>query len=151
MKCYPGDEPRIEVTDEFIEKNALQINVDAAKQIMERESLLFGFDHQIAIDYLPDDEAAKYLKEPVIGGQITDIKEAVQDFLDYMVFAWMKATDERGISASRSVIKLSAWMKVLSRPDVAEVLIDDDLYYPYGRPALREACEILGMKVPNYL
>lgn len=151
MKCCPGDEPRIEVTDEFIEKNSLKINIDAAKKVMDSESIFLGFDKQVAIDFLTDEDAIQRKHEPPVNGQISDVKEATQDFLDYMVFAWSKATNERGISAMRSVIKLGTWMKILSRPDVAEALLDDDLYTPYGRPALREACEMLGIQVPDYL
>ena len=151
MKCCPGDEPRIEVTDEFIEKNSLKINIDAAKKVMDSESIFLGFDKQVAIDFLTDDDAIQRKHEPPVNGQISDVKETTQDFLDYMVFAWSKATNERGISAMRSVIKLGTWMKILSRPDVAEVLLDNDLYTPYGRPALREACGMLGIQVPDYL
>jgi len=68
-----------------------------------------------------------------------------------MVFAWMKAFDERGISASRSIAKLGAMMRVLNRPDVADVLEDNENYSMYGRPALRKACEMLNITCPDDL
>ena len=102
-------------------------------------------------DHLTEEFLEKIEKGEAKYVQITDVMEAVQDFLDYMVFAWMKANDERGISAGRSIIKLSAWMKILSRPDVADILNDDSLYAPYGKPALRKACDILGIEAPDYI
>lgn len=160
QKCYSGSEPRIEVTDEFIKRNNLCINNGAAKRIMNDDEDAFGFGTEVAIDFMSFEDAREYLKEDyakaVESGEkswdiITDVKEATQDFLDYMVFAWSKAMDERGLSAGRSIVKLSAWMDILGRPDVAEVLNDDCLYAPYGRPAMREACEMLGISVPDYL
>ena len=33
MKCLSGDEPRIEVTEEFVSKNKLSINIPEAQRI----------------------------------------------------------------------------------------------------------------------
>ena len=159
LKCLDGDEPRILVTDEFVENNKLMINPAKALEIMEDETSFFGFGKEVASDYLNFEQCKKFLKKEFIekyeAGEefkmVTDIKEAAQDFLDYMVFAWMKAMDERGISASRSIEKLAAWMKILNRDDVADVLGDDNLYNPYGRPALKKACEMLGIEHPENL
>lgn len=161
LKCYSGDEPRIPVTDEFIARNRLKIDTEAAYKIIKTKTTLFAFAKEVALDYLPFEEVkdlyTEEAKEAFEKGDkswhvVTDVREAAQDFLDYMVFAWMKANDERGISASRSIEKLSAWMKILSRPDVAEILEDESLYPMYGKPALRKACEVLGItEVPNYI
>lgn len=159
MKCYAGDEPRIEVNAKFVESNKFKINTEAAKKITYSDSF-FGFDIEVAITVLPYEDCKHVFndkfKEKIIKGEYKhlhtkDVMEVAQDFLDYMVFAWSKAIDERGISASRSIDKLGAWMEILSRPDVAEVLHDDDLYNPYGRPALRNACGMLGIDCPDYL
>lgn len=159
MKCYEGEEPRIEVTDEFVERNKLSINIGTAKRIMDEESV-FGFEQEVAYNYLSFEEVKPYLTEESIKNhesgkdawrQITDVKEAAQDFLDYMVFAWMKTIGERGLSAGRSIAKLATWMRILGRDDVAEVLLDERLYAMYGRPALRMACEMLGIKCPDDL
>lgn len=161
MKCFPGDEDRIEVTQEFIKQNNFKIDKRAAERIMKlKTGDYFGFKSEVALQFLPfrkvkqflcDDYVAKVEKEEVEFHQITDVMEAVQDFLDYMVFAWMKADEGKGLSASRSIDKLSAWMMILSRPDVAKILQDYSLYSPYGKPALRKACEILGINCPDYI
>ena len=159
LKCYEGDDPRIESTEEFIVKNKLSINFEEVKRIMENPSDKdFGFDISVAIDYISLEDDPKHFKEDykkqVKEGkaehhQITDVYEAAHDFLDYMVFAWRKARDERGLSAGRSITKLAAWMKILNRPDVAKILNDDNLYAEYGKPALRKACEMLGINCPG--
>ncbi len=161
MKCYPGDEPRIIVSEDFVKRNNFKINQDAVIEIIEGTDDFFGFSKSVAFDYLPlIENTKKYFKDEYLKKienkeiehiHITDIYEAAQDFLDYMVFAWMKAMDEKGISASRSIYKLSAWMKILNRSDIADILTKDSLYYPYGRPALKEACKQLGIKYPDYL
>lgn len=160
MKCYPGYEPRIEVTEEFVKKNNFILDVEVAKTIFNEEDDFFGFAREVAYRFMPFEDAKDHLTEEFLEKiekgekkyvQITDVMEAVQDFLDYMVFAWMKAAEGKGISASRSIIKLSAWMQILSRPDVADILNDDSLYAPYGKPALRKACDILGIEAPDYI
>lgn len=97
---------------------------------------------------LDDEHKAKFDSGEETHEPITDVYEASQDFLDYMVFSWMKAMDERSLSACRSIAKLAAWMRVLNRPDVAEALTDSDSYGEYGRPASRRACEMLGIDAP---
>lgn len=160
MKCLPGDEPRIEVSQEFIDKNKLSINTDAALAIMKENDFL-GFGKEVALRVLEFETVKNYINENAVkdvenGKQekwkvMTDVIEAAQDFLDYMVFAWSKAMDERGISAERSIEKLAAWMKILSRKDIAVILEDESLYYPYGKPALKKACEMLNISCPDYL
>ena len=68
-----------------------------------------------------------------------------------MVFAWGKEEDERGLSASRRISKVSAWMWSLGRQDIVSILQDGNLYNPYGAPALIKACKELGIKVPESL
>jgi hypothetical protein len=162
IKTLITEEERIPVTDEFITKNKLtftRTNDEILKKIKSDDSFL-PFGTELLIDYIDYTSAKEFLQEDFIkkveSGEekykkITDIKEATQDFLDYMVFAWGKAMDERGISASRSIIKLNTWMWLLGRDDIVEILNDDDLYNPYGAPALIKACEILGIKVPDEL
>lgn len=161
MKCPDGDEPRIIVTDDFIHSNNLVLDVNKALDILKnKDDDFMGFKSEVAINYVtvkdnPEFFVLGYIEDIKNGITddiiIPDVNETAQDFLDYMVFAWMKAFDERGISASRSVEKLEAWMLILSRPDVAEVLRDPDNYNPYGRPALRKACEMLNISYPDDL
>jgi hypothetical protein len=160
IKTLISEKDRIPVTDEFITKNKLTLkktNEEIINKIKTDDS--FGsFMADILIDYLDFESVKEFLDEDYIKEiergegkykQIMDIKETAQDFLDYMVFAWGKALDKRGISASRSIIKLSAFMWLLGRDDIVEILNNDDLYNPYGAPALVKACETLGIKVTD--
>jgi len=155
---------RIEATDEFIEKNKFVLKTqDEIYQRLKKTSsgfMAMDFRPEVLINHLNYDLAKEFLndeyKEKVDKGEIkseyvSDIKEIVQDFLDYMVFAWGKAEDERGISAGRSLQKLGAWLWLLNREDLETIINDDDLYNPYGSPALIEVCNQLGVEVPSSL
>ena len=163
MKCYPGDHPRILVTKEFIERNKLQLcSPEKIKELYVEEAKedMFGFRGEVYLDHVPFELAKEFLTDEFIKKheagendwiQITDVFEVVQDFLDYMVFAWMKALDEKWISAGRSVEKLGAWLKILGRDDLSKIVNKDSLYNPYGAPALIKVCDELGIYVPRDL
>jgi len=159
----PLSPERILVTDEFISNNKLSLTSSfecAVRFEKERQSDIFGFACEVLIDYISFEDAKPHLKEDYIQKVetkeekwevISDINEAAQDFLDYMNFAWGKAEDERGISASRSIIKLGMWLWIMNREDLCGIINDDDLYNPYGAPALIEVCNAMGIKVPESL
>lgn len=162
QKCLEGIHPRILVTDEFIERNHLRlVRTPAAvlERIKKNPEDVFGFCATLMIDYLPWEDAKTLYTEDFVQSveegkepkprQITDVREAVQDMLDYMVFGWMKAMDERGLSASRTIDKISSWLWLLGREDLAELVYRDSLYNPYGMPALIAVCENLGIIVPD--
>ena len=161
LKIVYLDYDRILVTKEFIERNNLTLGrsqQEIVSQIKEESSNFFSFVPDVLCDYLTLNEAegvfsAEYLSEVAEGKTehvvITDINEAVQDFLDYMVFAWGKAKDQRGLSAGRSISKLGAWLWLFGREDLETLLNDNGLYNPYGAPALIAVCENLGIEVPE--
>ena len=160
-KCYPGDAPRIIVTPEFIEAKNLTLNrtqKDLSDRLAAiRDDDMLGFRTGVLLEFADGPTLRPFLKEEYqtdeyISAHVIEtdnLEDAAQDFLDYMVFAWMKATDERGISASRSIDKLGEWLWILGREDLYEVIHDDGLYSPYGAPALIKVCESLGIEVPD--
>lgn len=160
-KCLAGREPRILATPEFIERNKLALpdqDAIAARVEEVQKNDMFGFRTEILMEHLGFDKAVQFLNEearatygpngPEPWHHISDITEVAQDFLDYMVFAWMKAEDERGLSASRSVMKLGEWLWLLGRGDLTERINDEALYNPYGAPALIVVCRELGIEPP---
>lgn len=160
QKTYPGNHPRINVTADFVEKSRFRLNRKPEEIIAKigECSGMFSFSTEVLIHYLSFEDGKKlfstdYVKSVESGEtkhvQITDVMEATQDFLDYMVFGWSKALDERGISASRTVGKIGAWLWLLGRDDLEAIVTDDDNYNPYGMPALIEVCEDLGIVVPS--
>jgi hypothetical protein len=60
-----------------------------------------------------------------------------------MAFAWGKARDHRGISASRSVEKMRTWVWLLDDPEITAN------YQNYGAPILRAICERYGFPIPD--
>lgn len=149
---------RIPATAEFIERNKLT-HQRTSQEILAYLALpqandLFGFTREVLVPFLPLDSAVEFLSEE--GRQAwkpsdAGLQEIAQDVLDYLLFAWDKALDERGISSERSIFKLPAWMWLLGREDIQVVLLDNDLYNPYGAPALIRASEMLGIDVPDEL
>jgi hypothetical protein len=154
---------RILVTDEFLEKNKLSLRSpkEVFARIKEAEnSDYLGFAKEVLMDYADFGDVKHlfkddYVKEIESGTsqwkQISDLRECAQEFLDYMNFAWGKAEDQRGISASRSVQKLGEWLWLMNREDLYDEISRDDLYNPYGAPALISVCEKMDIPVPKSL
>lgn len=154
---------RMIATDDFIANNNFKLRTQA--EVVERykatrENDILGFQADVLLDYMTLDSAEPFIKPEAVAafrsgekkwGMVTDIKECAQDFLDYMNFAWTKALDERGISASRSVEKLGEWLWLMNREDLSQLIHQDDLYNPYGAPALIEVCKKLNIGYPNEL
>ncbi len=162
-KTLSGSHPRILVTEEFVTKNNFTLNKNEEEIEKKIESLtnLFDFSSEVLIPYLSFSKCKEryhneYVSKIESGEKpepkpITDIYETVQDMLDYMVFGWSKALDERGISASRTITKLRAWFWLLGREDLVSILEDDRLYNPYGAPMLIKVCNKIGIEVPEDL
>ncbi len=162
-KTLDGKHPRILVTDEFIKRNRLGL-CRTPDQIVEKCNLYHDVFWilvlEALVNYLPANHASPFFNEryaqKLESGEfswpvITQTEEAAQDFLDYMVFAWMNLLDEEATLAGKSIKKLSSWMWLMGRDDVAAILQDETLYNPYGAPALIKACQELGIEVPNDL
>lgn len=153
---------RIMLTEEFITRNNLKLRsqeeiLAKIKKCSEEESFM-DFRPEVLIGHLNFENAKQFLKDEYVAkidsGEkkheyVSDLQETAQDFLDYMNFAWMKALDERGLSASRSINKLSAWLWLMGREDLEQTINDDTLYNPYGSPALIEVCNKLEIAIPN--
>jgi hypothetical protein len=151
---------RLNVSEEFVSKNNLSLARSPQEILKRMHSIndILGFERSVLAGFLPFEEIKTVASEEYIQKieskeeifyYVSDIYEAVQDFLDYMVFAWMKALDERGISASRSISKLSAWLWLFGRDDLYDLIHNENLYNPYGMPALIEVCKALGIECPK--
>jgi len=58
----------------------------------------------------------------------------LKEMKEYFDFAWEKATNARGISASRSIEHYKIWIWLLGDDEFLDWIIEneDDLYNPYG-------------------
>lgn len=92
---------------------------------------------------LPLDKAAPYLKPEFTANEWKqrprDRDALIARMLDYMPFAWEKANNERGLSASRSMDHYSAWIWL-----AGDDLGDLHRYNYYGKDNLRRICEQYG-------
>lgn len=162
LKCHESHHQRIIVNEKFVKKNKFTLN-RTQKEIFERikkeSENPFSFSADVLIDYLDWEKSKQFYKNEYIKKvkdkkekkptKITDIYETVQDMLDYLIFGYMKALDERGLSAGRTIDKLSHWLWLLGREDLKRLVNDNELYNPYGMPALIELTKALGLKVPE--
>jgi len=79
-----------------------------------------------------------------------DIKRRMAE---YMVFAWEKCIEQRGISAHRSIVKFSAWCYILGDDEAVEFLGDSNNDpsggLSYGEHFLLYLCERFDFPVPE--
>jgi len=113
---------------------------------------VFGFEGEVYFGALSSPAADSFIKDEYKGtheASVTSVEQALSLAKDYCRFAWGKVIDHRGLSAGRSVMKLSAWMWLIGRDDLAELVVREDLYAPYGAPALKALCFELGWPWPE--
>ncbi len=93
----------------------------------------FGFEITDYLIRLPFAQAKEFLKPdaPEEGWKIYE-KPPLEELREYMDFAWDKANNNRGISASRSVAHCRAWLWLAGREDVGDIL--EDHHKLYGKP-----------------
>lgn len=116
----------------------------------------FGFDAEVLLSVITFENAKRLLPEPpdkpedwgeVVPNTEEGLTAAAKDYMD---FAWDKAEDHRGISAGRSVEKMTAYMWLLGKDDlVARIERDDIPYTNYGAPVLREISREMGWDLPT--
>lgn len=113
------------------------------EEIKRRDFL--GFETDDLIGYLDFEHAKPFLKPETTPDQwqpdSTDPDEIKAQMLDYMPFAWEKANNFRGISASRSMSHYSAWMWMTGDLEKVGDLHD---YEYYGKDNLAAICELYG-------
>ena len=120
------------------------------QQIEKRKSDDFlGFEIDEYLRFLDYEYVKQYLKEGTKPEQWGEPSENTTEgilkiMLDYMPFAWDKAKNCRGISASRSISHYKAWIWMLD--DGFE--FDEDSYCHYGKDLLRAICKQYGWN-PN--
>jgi len=108
---------------------------------------MFGFSISGLIEQLPYANAKPYLKDGVTESEWNSDREGVKSpiaqIAEYMPFAISKAEDHRGLSAGRSVDRMSSWVWLMGDEKYNE--IDWDNYQNYGAPILRQICEMVGI------
>lgn len=119
----------------------------------EHQNVLFDFEVEVLAGYLDYEHVRTHLTEGTTADQWAesqdDPAQARDDAAAYLEFAFGKARDHRGLSAVRSVHKLSAWAWLLGDDDLAAAMRDDDHYPQYGVPALMLFAKRFDLPVPD--
>ncbi len=76
-------------------------------------------------------------------------EEILAAMKNYMEFAWGKAENCRGISASRSISHFKAWLWILEDDETLAFAEDEGNYASYGVPILTRICEKYQIKIPG--
>jgi len=103
----------------------------------ETTDLIVCLSYAEAKEFLKDDITKELFEEKYM--QKLDRESVLATMLDYMPFAWDKANNQRGLSASRSMSHFTSWVW----------LAGDDLgnlhdYEFYGKDNLIKICEHYG-------
>lgn len=129
---------------------------EIAKRMRESTSM-FGFEREVMFEYLDLEHAKEFMKEEARAefeaGKEWAHKEPTNDIVladmkDYMKFGWSKVEDHRGISANRTIEKMSVWAWLLGDEELIKK-IEDAPYPQYGAPKLKAICEHLGWSMPD--
>lgn len=124
---------------------------EIVQRIKESKSF-FGFEQEALIPYLTFEQARPFLKSEAKSEEWKPFpltEESVRaEMAAYMLFAWEKALDHRGLSAGRSVEKLSAWIWLLG-DDVCLSLVEAAEHTNYGAPKLQVICDAFGLPMPD--
>lgn len=109
-------------------------------EMVSSKSDPLGFKLEALAEFLPAvSPEAKRLTEP-------DVLAVMKD---YMAFAWGKALDHRGISTSRSVIKMSVWLWILGDVELLAFAENSTNYRNYGVPILRKISQKYNFEIPE--
>lgn len=102
---------------------------------------LFGAQRYDLVCSMPYEHAKPYLRDEVTAETYVQDPDPRASALAYIPFAIGKATDHRGLSASRSIDHLKAWAWLLGDDVLAAVEAAD--FENYGAPKIRAFLEAI--------
>jgi len=113
---------------------------------------LFGFGREVLVPFLDYDHAKPFLVPDVTAEawKPTPLDDATvrRELASYMEFAWEKAEGHRGISAGRSIQKLTEWVWLLG-DDATLAAIEAAEYPMYGCPKLAVISRAYNLPIPD--
>jgi len=112
---------------------------------------MFGWEIHEYLDYLDYEHAKPFLKDSVKEEDWEQEKRTpAEKIKDYMNFAWEKANNCRGISASRSLSHMVAWLWLDGQDEFLKEWNELRNYEYYGKPQLIAICEKYGIDWKQY-
>lgn len=113
-----------------------------------KENDAFGYQTTDLLEYLEFESAKKFLTPDVTKDEWKQQENTPREvMIDYMDFAWQKANDKRGLSASRSMEHYTSWLWLDGDEELYKTL---ENYEFYGKPQLVKICEYLGLDPSKY-
>lgn len=115
------------------------------QRIRERENDdFFGYERSDLVDYLEYENAKPFLNDTTTKESWgKEPRKSPKDvMIEYMPFAWDKANNFRGLSASRSMSHYISWLWLDGDDELWKTLED---YEFYGKPQLVKICGYLGL------
>lgn len=113
---------------------------------------MFGFRRDVLMGYLDFEHVKPFLKPEAVPAQwVADqnsTEAIIQETKSYMELAWGKVRDHRGLSAGRSVQKMTEFCWLLGEDKLIEQIEKSD-YPQYGAPILKLICEKFGFPIPD--
>jgi hypothetical protein len=125
------------------ERNRMRTQDEIIKRFKEVEKEDFlGFRREILCEEMTVESARKVLGKQIDDGDLfspsKNDEEIISRMKEYMEFAIEKAEDHRGLSASRSIMKMTEYLWLLKDDEnLTEVM----QYKNYGAPILRRICD----------
>jgi hypothetical protein len=112
---------------------------------------MFGVIAQTLLEQLPYEHALPFLREGVTEQEWTDVTRGELGTIDpvkqahaYMTFAASKIVGERGLSCTRNIDHMYAWVWLHGTDEDADALMLSD-YGWYGRGQMMVAARLLGL------
>lgn len=112
---------------------------------------IFGYKLEIIFPFFTGEQQRSYGMEGTewVGSIAITEEEVHRRMKGYMKFAWEKVLGHRGISASRSVSRMSVWVFLMGNDDLLKFVQDGNNYAMYGAPVLKRICEKYRFPIPK--
>lgn len=133
--------------------NMSRTQEEITKRIRDvQEDDFLGFRTTVLLMQLDYEHARPWLKDRTNEQEweenLRDYRSLPEQAATYLDFAWDKARNHRGISASRSVTKLTEWAWLMEREDVIADM-EGAIYENYGVPKLFAFAKGFGLPIPE--
>lgn len=125
-------------------------------RIKETQDDFFNESSDLLI-YLPYIHAKEFLKENYTEEKwsktVKRLNEeiVISEMKEYMPFALEKASNHRGLSASRSIEHFQNWLFLLGDDELLNFSQQGGNYTNYGCPILKKICQKYGFEYPSSL
>lgn len=128
---------------------AQEVIVARIQAIIDARSDPFGVEVNELLSALDFEHARPFLKDDATEADWAEVgafrtrADVVAAIIDYLPFAYEKAENERGLSASRSISHMQGWAWLLGDEEFARLVAAD--YAPYGIPQLAVMADLVGL------